>query len=120
MKSSYNTTKYHPISVLKKWIVPVGRQKVTIPFGIFRGLHLNIDFKSQAQVYLGLWEFETYPYIRRALNNAHWIIDAGAGFGELCILFRKKCCQTIAIEPDEKSLSVLSANMALNGISETD
>ncbi len=48
------------------------------------------------------------------------MIDAGAGHGELCILFRRHGCQAFAIEPDTTALSVLHANMALNGLSRSD
>jgi len=118
--SSLNATKVRPISMLKQLMVPTGTRAVKIPLGIYRGFKLNIDFESQTQIYLGLWEFETYPYIRRALCDARWLIDVGAGFGEMCILFKRNLRRVIAIEPDEIALSRLHLNMALNGISDAD
>jgi len=103
--------------MIKQRVVPAGQRRVTIPFGVFRGLVFNIDFRSQTQFYLGLWEFETHPCIRYALKRAQWMIDAGAGHGELCVLFGRNACPAIAIEPDTTALSVLYANMSLNGLS---
>src|SRR6267142_3525869 len=120
MKSSPNRTTFRPLSMVKQRVVPTGQRRVTIPFGVFRGLVFNIDFRSQTQFYLGLWEFETHPCIRHALKRARWMIDAGAGHGELCVLFRRNACQVTAIEPDSIALAVLHANMSLNGLSGSD
>jgi len=120
MRASPNRTKFRPLSMIKQRVVPAGQRRVTIPFGVFRGLVFNIDFRSQTQFYLGLWEFETHPCIRHGLESARWMIDAGAGHGELCILFRRHGCQAFAIEPDTTALSVLHANMPLNGLSRSD
>jgi tRNA G37 N-methylase Trm5 len=106
--------------MIKKIIVPSGSRPRTIPFGPFKGIIFNIDLKSQAQFYLGLWEFETHPYIHAALEETEWIIDVGAGFGELCILFTKNRRRAMAIEPDTTSLSLLRSNLALNGLSDSD
>jgi precorrin-6B methylase 2 len=120
MVRSNNNTDLRPVSAIKNLIVPSGSRPRTIPFGPFRGLILNIDLRSQSQFYFGLWELETYPYIRAALKEATWIIDVGAGFGELCILFRKNFCHAVAIEPDAASLSALHSNLALNGLTDSD
>jgi precorrin-6B methylase 2 len=117
---SQNNTSFRPISVLKKIVVPSGSRPRTIPFGLFKGLRLNIDLTSQTQFYLGLYEFETHPYIKEAFKRSNWLIDAGAGVGELCILFRKNLCRAIAIEPDEACLSLMRSNLALNGLSDSD
>jgi Methyltransferase FkbM domain len=117
---SQNNSNFRPVSVLKNIVVPSGSRPRTIPFGPFKGLRLNIDLASQMQVYFGLWEFETYPYIHAALKESSWFIDVGAGFGELCILFRKNLCHAVAIEPDPTCLSLLHSNLVLNGLSDSD
>jgi precorrin-6B methylase 2 len=113
-------TNFRPVSVLKKIVVPSGSRPRTIPFGLFKGLRLNIDLTSQTQFYFGLWEFETHPYIHAALKESNWLIDVGAGLGELCILFRRNLCHAIAIEPDSACLSLIRSNLALNGLSDSD
>src|SRR5271169_1754157 len=100
--------------------MPSGSHPRTIPFGPFKGLRLNIDLTSQTQFYFGLWEFETHPYIHAALKESSWLIDVGAGFGELCILFRKNLRHAIAIEPNAACLSLLRSNLALNRLSDSD
>lgn len=115
-----NNTGLRPVSAIKNIIVPSGLRPGKIPLGPFRGLVLNIDLRSQSQFYFGLWEIEAYPYIRAALKEAKWIIDVGAGFRELCILFRKNFCHAVAIEPDAVSLSALHSNLALSGLTDAD
>ena len=117
---SQKNTNFRPVSVLKNNVVPSGSRPRTIPFGPFKGLRLNIDLASQMQFYFGLWEFETHPYIHAALKESSWLVDVGAGFGELCILFRKNLRRAIAIEPDSACLSLLRSNLALNGLSASD
>ena len=117
---SQNNTNFRPVSVLKNIVVPSGSRPRTIPFGPFKGLRFDIDLTSQTQFYFGLWEFETHPYIHAALRESNWLIDVGAGFGELCVLFRKNLCHAIAIEPDAASLPLLHSNLELNGLLDSD
>jgi len=117
---SQNNTNFRPVSVLKNIVVRSGSRPRTIPFGPFKGLRFNIDLTSQTQFYFGLWEFETHPYIHAALRESNWLIDVGAGFGELCVLFRKNLWHAIAIEPDAASLPLLHSNLELNGLSDSD
>jgi precorrin-6B methylase 2 len=117
---SQNNSNFRPVSLLKNIVVPSGSRPRTILFGPFKDLRLNIDLASQTQFYFGLWEFETHPYIRAALKESSWLVDVGAGFGELCILFRKNLRHAIAIEPDSACLSLLRSNLVLNGLSDSD
>lgn len=104
------------VSTLKRHLVPAGTRSRTIPFGLYRGLELNIDFSFQTQLFLGLWERETYGPIRSAVGEARWLVDVGAGSGELCLYFlsRQPAGTAIAIEPNEAERRRLAANVAIN------
>jgi hypothetical protein len=80
-----------------------------------------MDLRNQTQLYLGLWERETYFCLREALAGCSWCIDIGAGAGELSILFRKSGCPTvIAVDPQEAELDLLRANLGLNSLRISD
>jgi hypothetical protein len=86
----------------------------TIWLGPFRGINTIAIPRDSLQIRLGLWERETYKYIRRAADEASWVIDIGAGSGELSIFFetRTKADPIIAIEPWDTRL--LRQNIELN------
>lgn len=104
------------LSRLKCLIVPAGPVPRWVPFGLFRGLRLEIDLTSQTQLYLGLWERETYPFLRRALATADWLVDVGAGSGELVLAFlrRRPAGHAWAIEPNALARKALERNLDLN------
>jgi hypothetical protein len=87
----------------------------TIRLGVFRGLKTVAAPKDSLQIRAGLWEQETYRYIRQAADVACWVIDIGAGSGELSIFFatRTKANPIIAVEAWDTRL--LRQNMKLNG-----
>jgi hypothetical protein len=87
-----------------------------IHFGPFRGVKLLVAPSTSKQIRYGLWERETYPYIRRAMRESDWVIDIGAGNGEHSIAFalRTSASPIIAIEPG--STEVLRANIDNNGV----
>ena len=49
-----------------------------------------MDFAENAQVMFGLWERETYAFIRSISGSTSWVVDVGAGRGELILYFALK------------------------------
>lgn len=86
-------------------------------YGLYRGLTFDLDLASQTQVWLGLWERETYSFIRRAARSCRWAVDVGAGQGELSVYLLKKSSAEIifAIEPQEIAIAALQTNLDLAG-----
>jgi len=82
-------------AVLSHDIVP---HKIRV--GVYRGIIRRMASHESQQVIWGLWERETSRYLRRALT-AKWMIDVGAGFGEMAVLFamRSEASPIYAIEP---------------------
>src|ERR1700692_3072005 len=72
----------------------------TIRFGIFRGIKTVAVPTESMQIRLGLWERETYKFIREAAKTARWVIDIGAGSGEHSLFFslRTQADPIIAVE----------------------
>lgn len=104
------------LSSLKSKLVPdEGRVRLVL-FGLFKGLQFEINLRCQTQLYLGLWERETYRVIRRVAQTAEFFVDIGAGKGELCAFFAtlEGIRRIVAIEPDE--VETMCANLNHNGI----
>lgn len=101
-------------------VVSPGLRPRRVPLGLFRGLVLELDLRVQAQVYLGLFERETYRWIRRALGRCAWAIDVGAANGELsvCLLRASRAEHVFAFEPQSSEVATLRRNLAHNGCSD--
>jgi hypothetical protein len=104
------------VSYLKNAIVeprPKARKIVT---GAFKGIVMNLSLRTQTQLYLGLFERETYPWLSRLSDGIETAIDIGIGYGEYTLYFLMKTrAKLIAFEPDERLLPSLLANLELNG-----
>lgn len=92
-------------TLIKHYVLPRGNDPRTILFGVFRGLRMHIDFSSQTQFLLGLAERETHRFLREAARTASWIVDVGAGAGELSLHFARQpnVSRVYAIEPSPKA-----------------
>lgn len=110
------------LSALKRRLVPAGVQARRVPFGLYRGLVLELDLKDRTQLFLGLWERETYRWMRLAARRCEWMIDVGAGRGELCLFFLKhsRACPVVAVEPVASERELMRRNLALNGCEQSD
>jgi hypothetical protein len=86
----------------------------TIRLGVFRGVRTVARPTDSVQIRLGLWEQETYRYIRRAAHDAAWVIDIGAGSGELSIFFDLKTMAEPIIAVEAWDVRLLRRNIELN------
>jgi predicted RNA methylase len=108
------------LSRLKNLVVRPGVRAVRVPFGLYEGLVLELDLQSQMQVYLGLWEAEIGKVLLAELKTARFLIDVGAGGGELAALFARQAQVSIvhAVEPVLSEVARLRRNLGLNGLDE--
>jgi hypothetical protein len=90
----------------------------TIRLGLFHGVKTLAVPTESVQMRLGLWERETYKYIRQAAKTARWVIDIGAGSGEHSLFFslRTRADPILAVEPGSPDLvrQNIELNHALN------
>lgn len=107
------------LSILKNYLVPDNKKDRIVLFGIYSGLKLEINLRDKLQVYLGLWERETYPYIKKNLKNTEWFIDVGSGDGELCLLFLKKSGVSViyAFDPLVECTDQMIKDLKVNSLS---
>jgi hypothetical protein len=111
-----NNKRCRPLSTIKLALVKAGRKPRHVRWGLYSGLTLHLDLASETQIYLGLWEQETYRFIRSALSSCRWFIDVGAGKGELSILLatQPNVAKVIACEPVASEVEILRMNLKLN------
>ena len=117
-----NQTQFRPLSKLKQSLLrDSGRASRTCRFGLYRGLTFDLDLECESQIFLGLWERETYSFIRRAASRCRWAVDVGAGHGELCIyLLRKSHAEIVfAMEPRKAAVEILETNLILGGLADS-
>lgn len=105
---------------LKKLCLGEGRRIRKIPFGLFQGLNLSVDPGSETSLWLGLYEAEVTPWLRRAGRRARSVVDVGAGHGELTAwaLRQPGVEKVLAYEPDESRWPILAENLQANGFSQ--
>lgn len=109
---------YRPLSALKQRVVPSGSAPHTIRAGLFRGIQMNLDLRSQSQIYLGLFEQETHIWLKRLSAGIATAIDIGAAAGEYTLYFLTKtpARRVLAFEPDSAHHAELRTNLRLNGL----
>jgi hypothetical protein len=111
-----------PLSYLKTKIVPSGIRPLTIPFGPFRKITLELSLQTEMQMYLGLFEKETHSWIEALTCNIATAIDAGAAYGEYTVFFLMKtnADAVYAFEPGTDLHGRLRTNLQLNSLKGTN
>jgi hypothetical protein len=104
------------LSLAKQKIVSDEWAPRKIVAGPFRGIRMNLNLTHQTQIFLGLFERETHPWVRRLSENINTAIDIGAAHGEYTLFFLRNttASQVYAFEPDATMLSHLKNNLELN------
>ncbi|WP_346730819.1 FkbM family methyltransferase [Bradyrhizobium sp. 62] len=106
------------LSAVKNALVPHTRSPRRVRFGLYSGIKLDLDLRSQTQMLLGLWERETYSFVRLEGANAEWFIDIGAGSGEMSLYFlsRPNPVKVVAVEPNAAEVEAFRRHLRLNGL----
>jgi Methyltransferase small domain len=107
---------FNPVRALKNAVVPGGYQEKTILAGLFKGIRMNLDLRTQTQFYLGLFERELYPWMLRFAAGVRTVVDVGAGHGEytLFALLKTDAERVVTFEPDPAAIEQLERNLDAN------
>jgi FkbM family methyltransferase len=104
------------ITPIKNALLPDTVRSRTIVTGPFRGITLEVSLRG-LQVYLGLWERETYGWIRHLSKGIQTAIDIGAANGLYTLYFLAKTgAKVYAFEPNVSMLEALDRNLVANGL----
>ncbi len=103
---------------LKSALLGTGRSGRRIPLGLYSGLTLSLDPSCEMGLWLGTYEAETTPWLRRAGSTARSLVDVGAGYGELTVwgLKQPRMERVLAYDPKPERWPVFRENLALNGL----
>ena len=112
-----NGVRFRPLSMVKHRVLKPGIKLRTVKFGLLKGLKLHLDFSTETQIYLRLYETETFSATRELIRRAAWMVDVGAGVGELALYFMKVHGPhtVFAFEPRPEQLARFGDNLAANG-----
>lgn len=102
-------------------VFPAERKPRKILAGPFKGITMELSLQNEAQAYVGLFERETHPWLRRLSKSIKTAIDIGSANGEYALYFLMKTeAKSVNLfEPDASCLPVLQSNLALNGLQDT-
>jgi len=103
-------------SRVKNAILPSGKRDRTIPIGIGRGIRMRLDFAHETRQFLGLYEIEVTPHLRRLARPGATTFDVGAQDGYDALIFAKLTGAAVAsFESDPASVhGSMSTNFGLN------
>jgi hypothetical protein len=109
------------VSNLKNLIASPKRKPHKILAGPFRGIVMGLALRSQSQLYVGLFERETYSWLNRLSKGISTAIDIGVAHGEYTLYFlsKTKATKVFAFDPDVESTKFLHENLELNGLAHT-
>jgi len=105
-----------PARQLLKKALPSHAEPRRVLSGLFRGLVFEINLQSGFQFWLGLYERETYRWIKRLTCGITAAVDVGAAMGEFSIFLIKKTSarRVIAVDPNPEHRGTFSRNLELN------
>jgi methyltransferase FkbM-like protein len=80
----------------KNRVMPTGPKLRRLPLGIGRGLYLELDFRHQTRLYLGLYEVELNRHLRRFCEAGVKCFDVGGYLGYDAVVLAKLCHSDVA------------------------
>jgi len=122
MIESFGETHMRFLSALKNIVVRSERKPRKILAGPFKDIKMDLSLRDQAQIYLGLYERETHPWLTRLSEDLKTAVDIGAAHGEYTLFFLVKtnAGRVHAFEPDASCLPLLYENLTLNGLAKSE
>ena len=86
-----------------------------LPTGIGRGLRLEIDFRHQTQLYLGLYEIELNRHLRRLCRPGYASFDVGGAHGyDALVLAKLSGARVVSFERESRLVEEIGRSLAAN------
>ena len=105
----------HPVRRLKNWLLPAGATTRRLPLGIGRGVRMEIDFRTQTGLYLGLYEMELNRHLRALCRIGYRCFDVGGQHGYDALVLAKLCRQrVVSFECDAGAWDSMRRNFRAN------
>lgn len=98
---------------VKTALLPEGRKVRRLPLGIGRGLRVGLDLQQSLRLYLGLYEIELNPYLRRLCQGPAF--DVGGQYGyDAAILARLSGERVVSFECEPACWPIIEQTIASN------
>lgn len=105
----------HGMKIVTKPLVPRGAALRRLPFGLGRGLWMEVDFDRDARYWLGLYEIELARHIRPLCVPGSACFDLGSASGFYALVFAQRGAdRVLAVETDPETCERLRRNVAAN------
>jgi predicted RNA methylase len=104
-------------ALIRRLVEPPAGSTRRLPAGPARGVTLAAEpaATASADMWVGLFESEIAPYVRRFCRPGTISVDVGAHSGYYALTFAERCrAPVIAYEPDAAALERLARNLDLN------
>ncbi len=96
--------------------LPSGPRVRRIPLGLARGLDFTVDFDRHLRFYLGLYESELGPWLKRFAVAGTVAYDVGADIGfQALVIARLTRATVVAFEPNLGAAAQIEQHFDLNG-----
>jgi precorrin-6B methylase 2 len=104
--------------LIKKCFFGTGKRPVRIRAGLYRGVNLSLDPSHELLICMGLYEVETFGWLRKQGLCMRSLVDVGAGCGELSMwaLRRPQVEQVTAYDASPERWPVFEENQRLNDL----
>ncbi len=101
---------------VKRVVLPSGERVRRLPTGIGRGLRMGIDFqRGHTGLFVGLYEIELNPYLRRLCRPGYACFDVGGQFGyDALVLAKLTGGRVVSVDCDAAFCEVIRRNIAAN------
>ena len=102
--------------IYKNKILPMGPKYRKLAFGPAAGCIMQVDFRHQTKMYLGLYEIEIAKYFRSMIGNGCASFDVGGqgGYDALMLAKLSNGGRVVSIECDPHAAAVMRETFALN------
>lgn len=113
--------RYTLLTRAKNLCVSAERRPRAILSGPLPGIRMNLELRTQTQLYFGLYERETFSWIRRLSREINSAIDIGVAEGEFALLclMRTVAAGVWAFEPNAAVRPLFEVNLQLNEMANT-
>ena len=102
-------------NTVKSLVLPHGAAFRRLPLGVAAGVTMKIDFAHQTTLYLGLYEVELSPHVRRLVRPGSRCFDVGADVGYYTLLLARRSGRpVVAFESAASVARCLRDNIARN------
>ena len=104
------------LSEIKGWLVPDGKKIRKVLSGPCCGIAMQMNLRHQMQMWLGLYERELHPWLKRFSKGIRTGIDIGTaeGYYSLFMLEKTPARKVYSFEPFDSAREEFQANLESN------